>query len=1056
MTKYRIRLANGRVIGPFEKKQLFELKGSGHITGKEEAQVYPSGNWGDLSQLDIYEELMDDNRTIVRSETEEKTFVVDLESLRRKKTEMEIEELSEAPAPVQESNITETIHMTPSELDIPAPQKTKVKKAELDLELDEHQNPDDVGEKTQINPRAQEELRALREKERQEEEARLKAEEEKKRKEEERLRALEEEKKQLPEVSSDDSTQMFSLDRLKSDLLEKANDEEEEFEKGLALHNAELALEYDGEDDEEDDEDAPLTEEEQKKAKKKKIFVIVGALLLAYALLFPGDDEKKPPPFKHIPTEVVFPIPFDLADPAASKVLFQKGVKIFAQGTYPALIQSGKEFKASYENDTENLEALNMMVRSYGEQLRFSKKKLTDSVTLFNVVQSKRPFLMKNPNGVIGINRFYLSIDKAEAAVDVVAKYLKLQPKNLTQELFAAYLDSLIKAGRIVMAREFFTALEKAPNKNQYSLAALINYHRLNQENDKAMEYVSDAIKRFPLLVEFYLMKAEMLIQEKKFQEAAALLQDAQKLQLEYNDHYRAKFLELTGVIAAVKGQVKVATQMFQASLAVEESSSLRMKLGELQSAEGLKDASPLIAESKAYKYLIEAQDFYNKKSFELALVSAAKATDASPGHIPAEIFLSKVQLRLGLAKQALKTLEDLAQIYPNDLSVNVALIQAYIDTYKFNEARRRLAIISGTEMKETWEYASLNAQLGIKMNDFLRAITWLKTSTNLNPLNDHDIYLLAELLLKKSNFEQARVLLNKAIELDPVNPDYRVLYARMIYETQDDQAAIGYLLEQLEEMGENPKLMAEIAIFFFRSGRVKDFQDYKKKLANLPTKEKSLYEFLIKAALLDERYSEVPELVEELLKIEPGDLENMMVAGKVLFESGKLVEAAHWFKRVKDKLPSYPQVQYYTARIKFLSGDLDGAFAEVNEDLKDNGETDDSLVFLGRIYEEKGDLIAAENTYKKAQKINPRSYDALVGLADLSVKRNNFDLALDLYKRAQSQRSDEAIIHKKIGDVYRLLGQGALAIEAYKLYLEMNPEARDKTQIESYIRLMQ
>lgn len=1055
MTKYRIRLPNGRVIGPFDKKQLFELKGNGHITGKEEAQIYPSGNWAALSALDIYEELMDDNRTIVRSENEDKTFVVDLESLRKKKTEMEIEELSDAPVPTPEMDVTETIRMTPSELDIPVPAKTQVKKSALDIELDQHTDSEDVGEKTQINPHAQKELQKLREKERLEEEARLKEEEDLKQREEARIRALEEESKQLPEVSASDSTQMFSLDRLKSDLLDKATDEEEIFEKGLALHNAELALEYDGDDDEEEEE-GTTSEDDKKKAKRKKVFVIAGALLLAYALLFPGDDEKKPPPFKHIPTEVVFPIPFDVADPSASKVLFAKGIKMFAQGTYPALVQSGKEFKMSYENDVENLEALNMMVRSYGEELQFSKKKLTDSVTLFNVVQSKRPFLMKNPNGVIGINRFYLSIGKAEAAVDVIAKYLKLQPKNLTQELFAAYLDSLIKAGRIVTAREFFTALEKAPNKNQYSLAALINYHRLNQENDKAMEYLNDATKRFPRLVQFYLLKAEMFILEKKYPEAAALLQDAQKLQLEYNDHYRAKFLELTGVIAAVKGQVKVATQMFQGSLEIEESTSLRMKLGELKSAEGMKGASSLIAESQAYKYLIEAQDFYNKKSFELALVAAAKATDASPGHIKAEIFLSKVQLRLGLTKQALKTMEDLIQVYPNDLSVNVAMIQTYIDTYKFNEARHRLAIISGTEMKETWEYASLNAQLGIKMNDFLRSITWLKTSINLNPLNDHDIYLLAELLLKKSNFEQARVLLNKAIELDPVNPDYRILYARMIYETQDDQAAIGYLLEQLEEFVESPKLLAEIAIFFYRSGRVKDFQDYKKKLANLPTKDRSLYEFLIKAALLDERYSEIPELVEELLKIEPGDLENMVIAGKVLFESGKLVEAAHWFKRVKDKLPSYPQVQYYSARIKFLSGDIDGAFAEVNEDLKANGETDDSLVFLGQIYEEKGDLIAAENTYKKAQKINARSFDALVGLADLSVKRNNFDLALDLYKRAQSQRSDESTIHKKIGDVYRLLGQGTLAIEAYKLYLEMNPEARDKNQIESYIRLMQ
>ena len=103
-----------------------------------------------------------------------------------------------------------------------------------------------------------------------------------------------------------------------------------------------------------------------------------------------------------------------------------------------------------------------------------------------------------------------------------------------------------------------------------------------------------------------------------------------------------------------------------------------------------------------------------------------------------------------------------------------------------------------------------------------------------------------------------------------------------------------------------------------------------------------------------------------------------------------------------------------------------------------------------------KGQLVEAENLFKKAQKINPKAFESLVGLADISTKRNNFDLALDLYKKAMQQKGDEPVIHKKIGDVYRLLGQGVLAVESYKLYLEMSPEAVDKANVESYINLMQ
>jgi tetratricopeptide (TPR) repeat protein len=425
-------------------------------------------------------------------------------------------------------------------------------------------------------------------------------------------------------------------------------------------------------------------------------------------------------------------------------------------------------------------------------------------------------------------------------------------------------------------------------------------------------------------------------------------------------------------------------------------------------------------------------------------------------GHIPSELFLAKVQLKLGLAKQALKTLEELAKKYPDDKKINLALIDAYIDTYKFNDAKNKIGVMSGTDLKNSYEFASANGRLYIQMGDTLQAISWLKNSMNMNPLNDADIFLMAELLIKRANFDAARLLLNKCMELDPINPDYRIAYAKVVYEQQDDLSAIGYLLGLLDEFGENPKVLSEIAVFYYRAGKIKDFQVYKEKLEKMPVRDKSLYEFLIKAALLDERFNEIPELVENLLAIEPGELEAMMTAGKVLYENGKLVEAAKWFKRIQDKLETYPKVQYYIAKIKYLSKDYDGALKDVEADLKANGDNDADLTLMAQIYVEKGELIQAENLFKKAQKINPKAYESLVGLADISSKRNNFDLALDLYKRAMAEKGDEPVIHRKIGDVYRLLGQGALAVESYKLYLEMNPEAADKNNIQSYINLMQ
>jgi tetratricopeptide (TPR) repeat protein len=543
---------------------------------------------------------------------------------------------------------------------------------------------------------------------------------------------------------------------------------------------------------------------------------------------------------------------------------------------------------------------------------------------------------------------------------------------------------------------------------------------------------------------------------------------------IEYNDIYRAKFFEITGLYWAIKGDVKRATQFLILSLKIIDSTDLRMKLADLEKTGASKAADNIIGQSKAFKQLVEARNFYDQKNYDLAMSAAARASDAYPGHIPSELFLAKMQMKLGLAAESLKTLETLAQKYPGNNEINIALIEAFTESYKFNDARNRIAILSGSNIRNTWQYASVNAKLYQKMGDNLKAIAWFKSSINANPLNDNDIYQLAEIFLKRKNFDQARLMLNKAIELDPVKPDYRISYARLLYETEDDQAAVGYLIGLMNDFGENPKILGEIATLYYKSGKLKDFADYKKKLEQLPTRDKALYEFLIKAAVLDERYSEVPVLVDELLKIEPGDLEAMMTAGKVLFENEKYSEAAVWFKRLWERMPTYPKVLYYIARIKFLIGEIDdpvdaqgnpvfengqkklGAMTLVKNDIKENGESDIALTFLAEIFTQKGDLVQAENFYKKAQKLNPRSYEALVGLADISTRRNNFDLALDLSKKALKQRGDEAILHKKIGDVYRLLGQGVLAIESYKMYLEMDPEAADKAQIEKYMNIMQ
>ena len=51
MKKYRIRLSNGRVVGPLEEEQFLELVSKKKIYGGEEVQIYPTGDWKKISEF---------------------------------------------------------------------------------------------------------------------------------------------------------------------------------------------------------------------------------------------------------------------------------------------------------------------------------------------------------------------------------------------------------------------------------------------------------------------------------------------------------------------------------------------------------------------------------------------------------------------------------------------------------------------------------------------------------------------------------------------------------------------------------------------------------------------------------------------------------------------------------------------------------------------------------------------------------------------------------------------------------------------------------------------
>jgi tetratricopeptide (TPR) repeat protein len=314
-------------------------------------------------------------------------------------------------------------------------------------------------------------------------------------------------------------------------------------------------------------------------------------------------------------------------------------------------------------------------------------------------------------------------------------------------------------------------------------------------------------------------------------------------------------------------------------------------------------------------------------------------------------------------------------------------------------------------------------------------------------------MYSIAKILVRNKKFAEARNFLSKALLLDPKNVNYHALYSEILYEQDGTDTAIGYLRDTMAELSDDPVLISAIATAYYKSGQIKEFETYYKKVQNLAKKDEGFYVFLIAAAKLGGRKDEFIQYSRELLKLNPGNLKIRMELGELLYDEQRYDEAILEFTEVKSMLNSYPRVHFQLARVYLAKGDVAKAKQMAQKELDLNPNLDSAHFIMGEVHRVNREYREAILRYEKAISLDPKSVDALVAMAGIRISQNYAKEAIELLLRALRQEQSNPIIHKLLGDAYRAAGQRALAKEKYEDYLKINPVAADKDLIESYIR---
>jgi tetratricopeptide (TPR) repeat protein len=218
--------------------------------------------------------------------------------------------------------------------------------------------------------------------------------------------------------------------------------------------------------------------------------------------------------------------------------------------------------------------------------------------------------------------------------------------------------------------------------------------------------------------------------------------------------------------------------------------------------------------------------------------------------------------------------------------------------------------------------------------------------------------YLLASAYLLMHRLPEAETESRQAMALDPREPRYLLLAARVL-QRRNEQAAALELLEQairLEPAGSDPYYSKGVSYYFLRR-----YADARQSLAQAlqlsPHSAQAL--FLYAATLVNEgKNAEAEDYLHRAIALEPANARFQYHLGGVLLRDNRPIEAQKAFEKSIELKPDYGPPHYQLGKLLARSGSPDvteRAVGELETAVRDQPDLAEAYYQLSRLYARLG-----------------------------------------------------------------------------------------------------
>lgn len=798
------------------------------------------------------------------------------------------------------------------------------------------------------------------------------------------------------------------------------------------------------------------------KLKEMNLQQLIRIVIIAGGLGYFGYDtflleEKKP--VKKIQTKVAVFKPklpsVDLSNVDAPKgeERYKAALSFYVQDNIQSYKNAAQLFLEAASYDPENAKALALLASCYIHLVDVSNKDENYFGILLRLIELAKAKAPDIAETIIAEVEYFLLTNQYDAAVSRIVEYTKSRPE-FDSSMFYYVAHTFFERGDYKNAAKYMAQYpdNKAFSPKVFFLKALVS-EKLG-DTGLAFSYYQKAITFNAKHVKSRLYKTILASKTGKLSEAKEDLEiiiknpellSARDLATAY--FYFSKYFQ-------IKENWETSFALLERAIEINPvSPEFKFEYYTLKARKG-ESVKLAKQEAQMYYYLGEGEKLAKQGKINEAIeqflrAKSANADSALPYKKMGELFIAQQDW-----VNAKNNYQKAGEKEPNNIDIWSKYIFTLIQNYEWETAQkamdrfRKLPVSQSLLDKAAGDFYS-------KQNRHPEAMAFYKKAMQQESV-DPDVYIaFGKSLIVHKKYSEAPLFFALARRYNPISTEPVLETARAISLSESIDAAIRYLQDELQKTGvPRAEYLCGIAELQIQKGDMVQAQIFieQAKKANpeyaLPWKLQA--QIYLNSESTDKKAQQKAlDAFKSYSDRNSSDPAGYLERYRIFIKKAEYEKAEQELDRIQTLYPKYPNLHYFKGAMYAVMGNYKVSAQEYLAELQNNPLSIVTLIAVGKVFLELEDPKQAMLHLTKAMQISPQSSEAKLYAAVGNQRLKNFAGAIALFQAAIQIDPGNPLIYKKMGECYREMGDVQSAKTAFKKYLEMEPDAQDKREIE-------